>query len=87
MLRSTVYVMTALGLLWSAAAAVLAALAWRRVRWAAVATIICAGIAGGACLLMVIGSVLMLAPAAACVATMVLLLRPEARRWYAAGRR
>ena len=82
-LRTTVYVMSAVVMVWSAAAATFALLAWRRVRWAALALPISAGLAGGRCRLVVVGSLLLLLPLAACITTVALLLRSESRRWFA----
>jgi hypothetical protein len=69
-LRQLILVMCAVAMAWSAIAAALAVLVWRRVAWAAVALGVSAGLAS-----------LTLLPALACVATGVLLLRPEARGW------
>jgi hypothetical protein len=81
-LRTATVVGSALVMVWSAAAGALAVLAWRRVRWAAVALLVSAGLAGGLCLLTVVGSLVLLVPLAACAATVALLLRSESRRWY-----
>jgi hypothetical protein len=59
-------------LVWSLVAAGLALLVWRRSRWAAVAL----GVSAAA-------ACLTLLPVVACVATVVLLLRPESRQWFA----
>ncbi len=70
---------------WSAAAAALAVLAWRRVRWAASGLAVSAGLASLLCLLSVVGAlVVMLVPLAACAATVALLLRPESLAWFRA---
>jgi len=82
-LRTTVYVTSAVVMAWSAAAIALAVLAWRRVRWAATGLMISAGIAGALCLLVVVGAFVVAVPLVACGATVALLLRPEARAWYA----
>ena len=82
-LRTTVYVTCAVGLTWSAAAVVLAVLAWRRVRWGAAGLLASAGAAGCFCLLVVVGSFVLLLPLIACGATVAFLIRPEARRWFA----
>ena len=70
-------------MVWSVGAVVMGVLAWRGVRWAATGLIVSAGIAGGICLLVIVGSFLLLLPLVGCAATVALLLRPEARRWYA----
>lgn len=83
LLRTTVYATSAVVMAWSAAAIALGVLAWRRVRWAATGLMISAGIAGGLCLLVVVGAFVVAVPLAACGATLALLLRPESRAWYA----
>jgi hypothetical protein len=85
-LRTTVYVMSAVVMAWSAGAIALAVLAWRRIRWAAIGLMISAGIAGGLCLLVIVGAFVVAVPLVACAATFLLLIRPESRAWYA-GRR
>lgn len=85
-LKATVYATSAVVMAWSAAAIVLAVLVWRRVRWASIALVVSAGLAGGLCLITVIGSLLLLVPLAACATTVALLLRPDARRWFGASR-
>ena len=81
MLRTTVYVTSVVVLLWSAGAIALGVLTWRRVRWAASALLASAAVAGGLCLLVVVGSFVLVLPLVGCVATVLLLLRPEARSW------
>ncbi len=81
-LRTTVYVTCAVGMTWSAGAVALAVLAWRRVRWAATGLLVSAGAAGCLCLLVVVGSFVLLLPLIACGATVAFLLRPEARLWF-----
>ena len=81
-LRTTVYVTAAVVMAWSAAAAALAVLTWRGVRWASIGLMISAGVAGGLCLLVVVGAVVVAVPLVACAATVVLLLRPESRAWF-----
>ena len=78
-LRTTVYVTAVVVMVWSLAAVALGVLAWRRVRWAATGLMVSAGVAGGLCLLVVVGSALLLLPLVGCAATVALLLRPEAR--------
>jgi hypothetical protein len=70
-LRQLVLVMCAVAMAWSAVAAGLAVLVWRRVGWAAVALGVSAGLAS-----------LTLLPIVPCVAAGVLMLRPEARAWF-----
>jgi hypothetical protein len=69
-LRTLLGVSFAVFVVWAAAAAGLAVLVWRRASWAAVALGVSAGLA-----------CFTLLPAVACVATGVLLLRPESRAW------
>jgi hypothetical protein len=69
-LRQVVIAICIIAMAWSAVAAGLAVLVWRRVAWAAVALGVSAGLAS-----------LTLLPVVACVATGILLLRPEARAW------
>jgi hypothetical protein len=83
-LRHGLYAMAGLAMAWSAAAAVLALLAWRRVRWAATALGISAGAAAGLCLFTLVGSLAFLLPLAVCAAGLALLLRPESRAWFRA---
>ena len=84
-LRTSTYVACAVVMAWSAAAAALALLAWRRVRWAATGLAVSAGLASLLCLISVVGAlVVMLVPLAACAATVALLLRPESLAWFRA---
>ena len=86
-LRVTTYVACGLIMAWSAAAAALAVLAWRRVRWAATGLAVSAGLASVLCLLSVVGAVVaMLVPLAACAVTVALLVRPESLAWFRARR-
>jgi hypothetical protein len=68
--------------LWSLAAAVVAAFAFRGTAWAWYALLISTGGALLFCLVGSIGSLLMLVPLAATGATLYLLLRPETRAWF-----
>jgi hypothetical protein len=87
-LKTSTYVGCALVMAWSAAAAALAVLTWRRIGWAATALAVSAGLASLLCLLSVVGSlVVMLVPLAVCAATVALLLRPESLAWFRARRR
>lgn len=85
-LRASLFTVGGVVIVWSAVALALAVLTWRRVRWAAIALTVSAAAAGLLCLVMLIGSVLMVVPLAACALASSLLLRPEARAWYAANR-
>jgi hypothetical protein len=86
-LRNALYVTAGVAMAWSAAAVVFAVLVWRRVRWAATALGVSAGIAGLLCLLTVIGSLTFVLPLAVCAAALALLLRPESRAWLRSGPR
>ncbi len=82
-LKLTTYIACGVVMAWSAAAAALALLAWRGVRWAATALAVSAGLASLLCMLSVVGAiVVMLVPLAACAATVALLLRPESLAWF-----
>jgi hypothetical protein len=84
-LKTSTYIACAVVMAWSAAAAALALLTWRRVRWAATGLAVSAGLASLLCLLSIVGSLLvMLVPLAACAATLALLLRPESTAWFRA---
>ena len=83
-LRSAIYVMSGITVVWSAVAAVLAILLFRRVPWARIALAVCAAGAGAVCLLASVGSLVMVAPLIACAVTFSLLLRREVRAWVAA---
>jgi len=85
-MRATLFTVGGLVVVWSGVALALAVLTWRRVRWAAIALTVSAACAGVLCLVMLVGSVLMVVPLAACALASSLLLRPEARAWYAARR-
>lgn len=87
LIRATLWFMAVLVVGWSVAASVVAALALRRLSWARITLIVSAACAGGAMLLGVLSSPVMLIPLAACGATVVLLLRPEVAAWFSAPRR
>ncbi len=80
-LTQWVYVLTAVSVIWSLVASVLAVLAFRGVAWARVALTVSAGAVTGVFLMMVFGSLLMIVPLAASAAAFALLLRPETRTW------
>ncbi len=88
-IKTIVSVGFAVVMVWSAGAAALALLAWRRVRWAATCLAVSAGLASLLCLLSVVvgaGAAAALVPLAACAATLALLLRPESLAWFRARR-
>jgi hypothetical protein len=82
-LKTTTYVACGVVMAWSAAAAALALLTWRRVRWAAKGLAVSAGLASLLCLLSVVAAlaVPLLVPMAVCTATVALLLRRESLAW------
>jgi hypothetical protein len=83
-LKALTYAVSGVVMAWSAAAAALAALTWRRVGWAATGLAVSAGLASGLCLLAVVGALSppFLVPMAACAATLALLLRRESLAWF-----
>ena len=82
-LERTTVVMLAFAMAWALGAVVLATLAYRGRAGARTGLVVCAGVAGVICGLATLGSVVMLLPAGACLATVVLLGRPDVRAWYA----
>ncbi len=68
--------------LWSATAAVLAVLAFRRKRLALYALLVSAAGAAVFCLLGVLGSLIVLVPLAATLVTIGCLVRPDVRAWF-----
>lgn len=83
-LTETVYASAAVVAAWSLLAVVLAVQAWRGVGWGRTGVLASAAVVGVVCLLGAAYSLLMLVPAAAALATVVLLNRPDVRAWYAA---
>jgi hypothetical protein len=83
-LKALTYLICGLAMAWSAGAAALALLTWRRVRWAATGLAVSAGLASLLCLVTVVGALspALLVPLAACAATVALLLRPESLAWF-----
>ncbi|WKN48195.1 hypothetical protein [Nocardioides sp. Arc9.136] len=83
--RDSVVVTGAVVVLWSLAAAVVAAFAWRGARWARTALLVSAALAAALCLLsVVLGSPVAVLPFGVCVAAIVLLGRPDVRAFFAA---
>jgi hypothetical protein len=80
-----VFVMCAVLLAWALASAAFAALLFRGHRWAWYALTISASAAAVLCLLGMLGSIVMLVPLAAIVATIGFLTRPEVRAWLVRG--
>lgn len=87
LLRTTTFMTVALAGTWSVVAAVVAALAYRGVRRARLALLVSAAAAAVLSLLAVLSTVLALVPGAVCLATVVLLSRPEVRAWSRHGAR
>ncbi|MGZ5399727.1 MAG: hypothetical protein ACXWDL_01150 [Nocardioides sp.] len=67
---------------WSLLAIVLGVLTYRRVRWGRLGLVASAGVAAVVCLVAALSSLLLIVPAAATLATVVLLNRPEVRGWF-----
>ncbi|MBC9732709.1 hypothetical protein [Nocardioides marmotae] len=87
-IRDAVLVTGVLVIVWSVLAAVAAAFAWRGAPWARIVLVVSASLASVLCLASVLlGDPLALAPLAICVAALLLLARPEARRWFATAPR
>ena len=78
-----VFVMCAVLLAWALAAAAFAALLFRGHKWAWYALTISASAAAVVCLLGVVGSLVVLVPLAAILATIGFLTRPAVRAWVA----
>jgi hypothetical protein len=76
------FVMCAAFIAWALVAAVLAALAFRRVRWAWYALVISTTGVIGICVLGSIGSLFLLVPLAGAAAAISMLVRPEVRHWF-----
>ncbi len=76
------YVTCALLVVWSAGAALLAVLAFRRKRLAFYALLVSTACAAVFCLLGVLGSLIVVVPLGAAVMTIVCLVRPEVRAWF-----
>ncbi|HEX6148963.1 hypothetical protein [Nocardioides sp.] len=83
-LVNATYVTAAVLVVWSAGAAVLAVLAYRRRRPGRLGVLVSAAVTGVLCLAGVFASVVLIIPAGAAVATVALLSRPEVRAWYGA---
>ena len=85
-LERTTYAVIGAAIVWALAAVVLATLTYRGNAGARVGLQVCAGVAAVICGVAAIGSVVMLFPAGACLATVVLLGRPDVRAWFATRR-
>lgn len=82
LLRTVTYVMAAVVVVWSVGAILLAALVWRRSERARRALVVSASVAAVFLLLSTLGQFLLVLPLAACVVTLALLVRPDARAWF-----
>lgn len=81
-LRSATLVLTAITVVWGCAAILFAVQAFRRVRWGRTALLVSSALAGAVALVGVVFSIAMAVPLAACLVTVLLLVRPEVRSWY-----
>lgn len=86
LIRST-YLLMGVVAVWSLTAIALAVGVYRGSRGARTALVVSSAVAAVLCLLASVTSALMVVPVLSCVATVVLLSRPEARAWVAAPRR
>jgi hypothetical protein len=82
-LQSATWIMAITCLLWAAVSSVLAVLAFNRVRWAAIALIVSAGVVALFCLAGSLVSPPLALPGLFAAATLGLLLQPSAQRWLA----
>ncbi len=85
-LLRTTYVTLGVGIAWAASAMVLAFLTFRRRAAGRIALLVCAGLAGVLCTVGSFGAGVLLVPAVACVATVLLLVRPDVNAWFAVRR-
>ncbi|QWF21853.1 hypothetical protein KM427_23545 [Nocardioides sp. LMS-CY] len=84
LLIAATYLLIAGVVIWCLSAAVLAVLVLRRVDWARIVLIVSAVTAAALCLLgTVMGAILLVLPLLASVLCAALLVRPEARQWFA----
>lgn len=83
-LRSAALGSGAFLLVWSLVAAALAGFAWRGARWARITLLVSASVAAALSLVSALSSIVALLPLGLCVATLVLLGRPDVRAWFAA---
>ncbi|GGO79272.1 hypothetical protein [Nocardioides deserti] len=83
-LREAVVAAGVVVVVWSVVAAVVAGFAWRGAGWARLTLVVSASVAAALCLVSVLsGNVIVLVPLGICVATLVLLARPDARAFAA----
>jgi len=81
-LRSSLFAVSGVLIVWSSVSLVLAGFAMARRAWARRGLIVIAAFSAGACLALVLATPLVLVPAVAAVATVVCLRRVEVRRWF-----
>lgn len=81
LLQATTYVTVGAVGLWCLAATLLAGLAYRGTRWARVGLVVSAAVAAVLCLVLAVTSLVTLVPGVAALVTVLLLNRPEVRRW------
>lgn len=84
-IMTATYVTAAVLVPWCVAAMVFAGAAFRGARWGAIALLVSALVAAALCLLAAIANAAALLPLTGCLVTVSLLLRPEARAWFAPG--
>jgi hypothetical protein len=80
--RTTVYALAGLFVVWCVVALVLAGFAMARREWARRGLMVSAAFSAGACFALVLNTPLVLLPAAAALATVLCLRRVEVRRWF-----
>ena len=80
--RTTVFALAGVFVVWCVVALVLAGFAMARREWARRGLMVSAAFSAGACLALVLNTLLVVVPAAAAVATVVCLRRVEVRRWF-----
>ncbi|MCM3516978.1 hypothetical protein [Nocardioides sp. P86] len=85
-LTTAVYAMAGVVVVWAVVASVVAVLAFRGSNGGRLGLVVSSALAAGLFLVTAVTSLVMALPLAACVATVVLLSRPEVRRWYAERR-
>jgi hypothetical protein len=85
MIKVTTFVTGAVMILWCLLAIVLAALMLGRRQWAARALIVVATVSAMVSVAAMLGSVLMVVPAVAAIATLAVLRRPAVAAWFATG--
>jgi hypothetical protein len=80
-LITATYILGGVVIVWSLAAALLAALVFRRTAWARVPLVVSAAISAGLLLVGVLVQPILAVPLAACAVVFILLLRPDVRAW------